>query len=73
MTDAEALDFLAGKLSSKAAVADALGIKQQRLGNWYDRGISAEMRPAIWAMVNDHGGHLPRDWLMAKASKQEAA
>lgn len=69
MNDAEALDFLASKLSDKAAVANALGISAQRLNNWYDkdRGISAAMRPAVWAMVNDHGGNLSRDWLFERA------
>jgi hypothetical protein len=36
--------------------------------NWYERGISANKRPAVWAMVNDHGGNLTRDWLMARAA-----
>jgi len=26
------------------------------------------MRPAIWAMVNDNGGNLSRDWLLEKAA-----
>lgn len=70
MTDSEALDFLADKLTGKAALAAALGISAQRLNNWYDgsRGISAAWRPKVWAMVNDHGGHLPREWLMSKAA-----
>ena len=68
MTDNEALDFLKDKLDSKASVAVALGVSPQRLSNWYERGISAEMRPAVWAMVNDHGGHLSRDWLLARAA-----
>jgi hypothetical protein len=75
MTDSEALDFLEGKLQTKAAIADALKVKPQRLSNWYERGISAEMRPAVWAMVNDHGGNLSRDWLLPKrkAAQQHAA
>lgn len=64
MTDQEALDFLARQLRSKAAVAAALNITPQRLTNWRERGISAVKRPAVWAMVNDHGGNLSRDWLM---------
>lgn len=67
MKDSEALDFLADKLSDKAKVAAALSVSPQRLSNWYERGISAPMRPAVWAMVNDHGGNLPREWLMRAA------
>lgn len=68
MTDIEALDFLAGKLNGKSAVAAALGASPQQFMNWYGRGISANKRPAVWAMVNDHGGNLPRDWLMSRAA-----
>jgi|GEM_PF-6043837 len=68
MTDTEALDFLAGRLSGKQAVADALHVSIQRMTNWYERGISANKRPAVWAMVNDHGGNLSRDWLMQRAA-----
>jgi len=68
MKDSEALDFLAGKLNGKAAAADALGATPQQFTNWYARGISANKRPAVWAMVNDHGGNLSRDWLMARAA-----
>lgn len=64
MTDQEALDFLARQLRSKSAVAAALKITPQRLTNWRDRGISAIKRPEVWAMVNDHGGNLSRDWLI---------
>lgn len=67
MTDAEALDFLVARLTDKAGVASALDVTAQRLNNWYDRGISAAKRPEVWAMVNDHGGNLPREWLMSKA------
>lgn len=67
MKDSEALDFLTDKLSDKTKVAAALGVSPQRLGNWYDRGISAAKRPAVWAMVNDHGGNLPREWLIDRA------
>lgn len=72
MTDQEALDFLARRMAGKAALAEALSVSAQRLGNWYARGISAGKRPVIWAMVNDHGGNLSRDWLLAPA-KPEAA
>lgn len=72
MTDREALNFLADRLESKAAVATALGVSQQRLSNWYERGIAAPMRGRIWAMVNDHGGHLSREWLLVDASKAKA-
>jgi len=68
MTDREALDFLAARLQSKAALAAALGVTPQRLSNWYERGISAAMRPQVWATVNDHGGHLSRDWLIGRAA-----
>ncbi len=68
MTDTEALDFLVNKLQHKAALADALGVKPQRLSNWYERGISSRMRGKVWAMVNDHGGDLSRDWLLERAA-----
>jgi len=68
MTDSEALDFLASKIGNPKGVADALQVSQQRLTNWRERGISAVKRPAVWAMVNDHGGNLSRDWLMARAA-----
>jgi hypothetical protein len=68
MTDIEALDFLASKLGGKSGVAAALEATPQRVTNWYERGISANMRPAVWAMVNDHGGNLTRDWLMPRAA-----
>lgn len=67
MKDTDALDFLAGKLDGNAAVATALGISIQRLHNWRTRGISAKKRAAVWAMVNDHGGNLSRDWLLSAA------
>lgn len=68
MTDQEALDLLASKLDGKVNVANALSVSPQRLSNWYERGISATKRPAVWAMVNDHGGNLPRDWLLTRAA-----
>jgi hypothetical protein len=63
MTDQEALDFLVEKFGKKARVADEIGVTAQVLGNWYERGISADRKPQVWALVNDHGGHLERDWL----------
>ena len=68
MTDAEALDFLAERMKHKSDLAAALRVSPQRLNNWYERGISATKRSAVWAMVNDHGGHLSRDWLLERAS-----
>jgi len=68
MTDVEALDFLAERLQSKTALAQALGVSPQRLSNWYERGISAAMRPKVWATVNDHGGHLSREWMIERAA-----
>lgn len=70
MTDAEALNFLVEKLGSKTALAESLQVSVQRLHNWYDteRGISFAMRGRVWAMVNDHGGNLSRDWLLEKAA-----
>lgn len=70
MTDAEALDFLAERLGRYAELARVLNKSPQAVNNWRERGISAVMRPKIWAMVNDHGGNLSRDWLMPK---QDAA
>jgi hypothetical protein len=75
MNDTDALDFLAGKLGGPTGVAAALSTAQrrvtvQRVHNWRKRGISSEMRPVVWAMVNDHGGHLSRDWLMPKTPDQ---
>ena len=64
MTDREALDFLVAKMGNMTAAAGALDVSAQRFNNWYDRGISAAKRPAVWAMVNDHGGHLSREWLL---------
>lgn len=72
MTDQEAVDFVAAKIGGGPtahgrfkALADALSVSPQAVNNWRDpsRGISAAQRPVIWAMVNDHGGHLPREWL----------
>lgn len=69
MKDAEALDFLAKEFGTSAAAAVALNVTAQTFSNWRTRGqISAEMRPAVWAMVNDHGGHLPREWLLVRAA-----
>lgn len=69
MTDPEALGFLVEKLGSKTALATALGVSVQRLSNWYElRPISSRMRAKVWAMVNDHGGNLSRDWLLERAA-----
>lgn len=69
MKDADALDFLADKLRKDVAVADALGVTAQTLNNWRARGrISGEKRPAVWALVNDHGGNLGREWLLERAA-----
>lgn len=66
MTDEEALDFLAAQIGIERLLA-ALSTSVQRLHHWRARGISAGTRPLVWAMINDHGGHLPREWLFAKA------
>jgi len=71
--DKEALDFLAWKLGRAVGVAAAFGISAQRLSNWRTRGISAEMRPVVWAMVNDRGGNLSREWLIRRPARQQAA
>jgi len=68
MTDKQALDFLVRKLGLKSAVADALDVSPQVLTNWYAREISASKRAAVWAMVNDNGGNLSRDWLMQRVA-----
>ena len=75
MTDQEAVDFVAAKLGGGPdahgrfkALADALGVSPQAVNNWRDpaRGISAAKRPMLWAMINDHGGNLPREWLLGR-------
>jgi hypothetical protein len=71
MDDKQALDSLAEKLGSAVALAAALGVSAQRLNNWRTRGISAEMRPVVWAMVNDHGGNLSREWLMRRPAQPQ--
>jgi len=63
MTDVEALDFLAEKLGNNIALAAALSVQAGAVTNWRARGISADKRPEVWMMVNDHGGNLPREWL----------
>lgn len=69
-TDAEVLDYLAGRLETKVAVARELGVTPQAFQNWYDpsRGISPAYRAHVWALANDHGANLPREWLFAKAA-----
>lgn len=67
MKDTDALDFLAKELGTSAAAATALGVSAQTFSNWRTREqISAEMRPAVFFMVNDHGGNLPREWLIQR-------
>lgn len=75
MTDKEALDFLAYKMGNRdVRTAEALGVSPQVLGNWRKRGtISHAKRAAVWALVNDHGGNLSREWLLATPSKQGEA
>lgn len=73
MTDNDALDFLARKLDGQTGLATALGISAQRLHNWRTRGIAAKKRGQVWAMVNDHGGNLPLEWLTTEATQQSAA
>jgi hypothetical protein len=69
MKDTEALDYLAEKMDKDVAVADALGVSAQTLSNWRARGqISADKRPAVWVLVNDHGGNLAREWLLGRAA-----
>lgn len=68
MTDREAVDFLAEKIGSYAVLARVLRMSPQAINNWRDRGISSKKRPAVWAMINDHGGHLSRDWLFERAA-----
>jgi hypothetical protein len=70
MNDKDALDFLGEKLGNAKGLAAALNISEQRLTNWRRRGISAEMRPLVWAMVNDRGGNLSREWLIDKAASR---
>ena len=68
MTDEQALEFLADKLGSNKLVATELGVSQALLSMWKRRGISHECRPRVWAMVNDRGGNLSREWLMTRAA-----
>lgn len=70
MTDKDAIDFLASKLGTKKAVAEAIGVSQAVLNNWTmeSRGIAYARRGAVWALVNDHGGNLPREWLIERTA-----
>jgi hypothetical protein len=70
MTDNDAIDFLVGKFGSKKAVAAAIGVTPAVLNNWTmeERGIAYSRRGAVWALVNDHGGNLPRDWLLERSA-----
>jgi hypothetical protein len=67
MKDKKAIDFLVSKIGSHKAVADALDITPQVLTNWRTRGISHAQRAKVWAMINDNGRHLPREWLMERS------
>lgn len=73
MNDKEALDFLHDKFGSDAETARTLKVSSQAVWNWRNRGISADKRPAVWALVNDHGGNLGREWLGDGISPQAAA
>ncbi len=66
MTDIEAIDFLSEKLGNNIALAAALNVQAGAVTNWKARGISADKRAAVWMMVNDHGGNLPREWLLKR-------
>lgn len=68
MNDDAALNFLRDKMGKDTSVAEALGVKPQVIWNWRKRGISADKRPHVWAMVNDRGGNLSRDWLLGRGS-----
>ena len=69
MKDTEDLDFLVEKFKTATAVADALRVTDQTFSNWRARQqISASKRPAVWALVNDRGGNLSREWLMERAA-----
>lgn len=70
MKDAAVLDFLVERFATKAKLAEAIGVTPQALQNWYDadRGVSPRMRPKVWAMANDHGANLPREWLFDRAA-----
>ena len=38
-------------LGGPQAVAGALGIKPQAVSNWYDRGVAAQHRMAVWRLA----------------------
>lgn len=74
MNDTQALDFLDEKLKKATHAAEALGVTDQTYWNWKNRGrISAEMRPKVWALVNEHGGELPVEWLTVRPQQASAA
>lgn len=66
MTDLDLIDWFAEKLGSQVAFAKALGVEPRTVWNWKTRGISSDMRPKVWAMANDHGANLPREWLFGR-------
>lgn len=70
MTDAQLIDWLAERLGSQVKLAEAVGVEPKALSAWKhpDRRIAADMRPKVWAMANDHGANLPREWLFDKAA-----
>lgn len=68
MKDVAVLQFLAKRFDTRTEFAGALGVSLSTLSNWEDRGISAPLRPKVWAMANDHGANLPREWLFSKAA-----
>lgn len=63
MKDIDAIEFLVEKLGNNIALAAALDVHPAVITNWKARGISVNKRAALWMMVNDHGGNLPREWL----------
>ena len=68
MKDAAVIKFIAKRFETRTALAAAIGVSLSTLSNWEDRGISAPLRPKVWAMANDHGANLPREWLFDKAA-----
>lgn len=70
MKDAALIEWLAEKLGSQVELAKAVGVEPKALSAWKqpDRGIAADMRPKLWAIANDHGANLPREWLFEKAA-----
>jgi len=50
-------------LGGAAYVAQRLGYEQNRVANWYKRGIPLTDRPAIAALAAESGVQLPDDFL----------